>query len=97
MTETMSPIVQFEQLDGDDTVLCCIVKADHKTVATINTLYPEVPHVNALGRIALAVARMSDYVDTYYWRDIADELEAVVDRYVAMRTLRHRVKVVGAD
>jgi len=41
MNETMSPAIQIEQLDGDDTVLCVLVAARHKIVAVINTRYPE--------------------------------------------------------
>jgi len=41
MNETMSPTIQIEQLDGDDTVLCVLVAARQKIVAVVNTRYPE--------------------------------------------------------
>ena len=56
---------------------------------------PESPHLVALARMEAAHERMSVYVDAYYWREIADELEAVVDRYVAMQTLHCRWRIVS--
>ena len=38
---TVDETMQIEQLEGDDTVLCVIVEARHKTVAVVNSRYPE--------------------------------------------------------
>ena len=41
MSETMSPAIQIEQLEGGDTVLCLLVAARQKIVAVVNSRYPE--------------------------------------------------------
>ena len=39
MNGTMSPAIQIEQLEGDDTVLCVLVAARQKIVVVVNTRY----------------------------------------------------------
>ena len=65
-------------------------------LATVAGTHAAAPHLDALARIDDAHERMTGHIDPYYWRDIADEFEAVVNRYIEMRTLRCRIRLVGA-